>query len=200
MRSRQLGATVAVLPRIVGLGPPAWAAAGGLAVVAFASRPGNIALHLRVAAMAVAAATAILLDDDAAVTLAPSPTALPVRRSFRLAVVTVAVGGWWAAMLAVATARTAHLPAAALTTEVVALTAIAVAAALAVQRLAGDGRSGATGGIVVVAWFALSFLRISGVPAVPSPLDPDGPARLLLVAAAAGAAALLLSRDPARRR
>lgn len=201
LRLPRLHATAVVLPRVVSFAPLACVAAVGVVVVGFTTGgDGALVSRTRMAAMLVAATSAALLDDAAAVTLAPSPTPLVARRSFRIAIIGALVATWWSLTLVIASLRTTDLPAAALTREVIVLTAIAIVGALAAQRWSTDGQGGSAGGLAAIGWFVLSFLpRVRRVPLPPNALDPQSTGQLTAVTIVAVVAALALSRDPAAR-
>lgn len=197
LRAQQFGATVLALPNLVSLAPMASVGLAGVVIVALVSSPAGVVLHARVAGVAVAAAAAGLLDDTAAATLAPSPTPLLTRRSFRIAIAGVTTGAWWAVMLVAAAGRGTGVPAA-VTCELVLLLALSVLGAVLVQRGGGDGCSGAAGGLLAVGWFVLPFLpRPAWVPSPPNPLDPGAAGPLVALALLATAATVLLSLDRA---
>lgn len=199
LRRHQLAATAMVLPGIVVVTPVASIGLAAVLVVVAVSSPASLVLHARVAGAAVAAASAGLLDDPASSTLASSPVPLLVRRSFRLALIGVALAGWWAVMIGVAEVRGGGLPVVETTRELVLLAAIACAGAFAVQGWTGEG-DGRAGGLLALAWFALSFLPLPRGPLPPDALDPRAGGVLSLAVVLAVAIAVALSRDPAGAR
>ena len=102
VRGRQASALAGTSARVLKWRPLGQVMLAALAFVAIGSRAG-VALRLSIASAAVAAASGFLLDDPAAVTLAASPTSLPLRRLQRVSVVAAAVGLWWAAVAVLAT-------------------------------------------------------------------------------------------------
>lgn len=197
MRLRRVADVVAAVP----LGAPwsSMAAVGGagLLLVGLANG-GSATLRLRMSAVAVAAATAWLLDDPATATLASSPTPLVARRGIRMALAASFVAGWWAVATVLAGVRVQDLPVAALGREVALLAALAALGAVAAQRLSGDGRGGTAGAVVAIGWFALSFLpRLGALPLPPDPLRPGSAGPLLTCLVATMGLVLLLSADPA---
>lgn len=192
-------AVVAPLVRVVSLQPLGWAMAGGLMLVSVGDG-GSGALRLSAAGAAVAAATAFVLDDPAAPTLAGSPTTLRVRRSHRIACAAVAMALWWMVVVNVATARAGGLPLRGRALELTVLAAVALAVS-AGAATTGD-RTG--GGVAGAACSAVCFVSTFLPPAwwLPFPADPGGPGatrRLLVLLALAAAVLAWMSRDPARR-
>ncbi len=201
VKLRQLPAMVAVVPAVTQWGAVVAAVTGGLLLVATAGAdPGSVVFKLRLSGLAVAATTAGLLDDTAAVTLASSPMPLVARRMVRIALVAAVALSWWVVGAAAAGSAIGAGQAPALLRELVVLTALAALGSIAVQRWSADGR-GATGALLAIGWFALSFLPpVGAVPLPPEPLDPASAGALTVVVAVVVGLALLLSRDPASPR
>lgn len=193
---------VAVVPAITSCGTVLAAGAAGLLLVGFAGGdPGGVVFKLRLAGAAVAATTAVLLDDPATETLASSPVPLVVRRGIRVALAAAFVALWWAVAAGVAGGAVGAEIAPALIREVAVLVALAVLGSVTAQRWSSDGRGGACGALAVLGWFALSFLpRVGAVPLPPQPLQPGAAVPLAAVALLAAGLTLLLSRDPAAAR
>jgi hypothetical protein len=195
LRRHQLAATAAALPGMVFLTPLASIGLTAALVVLAVSSPASLVLHARVAGAAVAAASAGLLDDPASATLASSPAPLLVRRSFRFVAIGVVLAGWWVVMIGIVEVRGGGLPLVETTRELVLLAAIASVGAILVQRGSGEG-DGRAGGLLALAWFAVSFLPLPGWLLPPDALDPGGGPVLTLAVLLAVAAAVGLSRDP----
>jgi len=193
-------AIVAPMVRVVSLAPLGWAMAGGMALVSVGSRSG-VALRLTIAGAAVAAATAFLLDDPAAATLAGSPTPLRARRWHRIAVAAVGVPLWWTAAVTVAIARTGGLPLRGRALELTVLVAVALAVSSGAATTGDRTGGGVAGAACSVAGFASTLLPPRWW--LPFPTDPGGSGatpRLAVILALAVAVLTWTTRDPARRR
>ena len=172
----------------------------GLAFVAVGTRA-SVQTRLSIAGAGVAATSAFLLDDQAAITLAASPTSLPTRRFRRVAAAALIVALWWLAAVAVAIIRIGSFPLAGRALQLSMLVAVALAAS-AVAAAVGDRTSGGIAGAACcMVVYATTYLPPQGW--LPLPTHPDAPgATLRLLLAIVGALAVLahMSRDPAERR
>ena len=99
---------------------------------------GPVVLELRLAAVALAAGAAFVLDDPAAETIAASPTPLLFRNLLRAALALPSVAVLWVLLLLYADAA----PAWALTLELAAMLAATLAIAALAAPLVPDGRGG----------------------------------------------------------
>ena len=199
-RVRQLPPLVRPAIKVLSWQPMARLMTGGTAFVTIGSRAG-VPLRLSVAAAGVAATSAFLLDDHATVTLASSPTSLPVRRLQRVIVAALIVGSWWAGTVALATNRTGGFPVAGRTLELSMLVAIALAASAAATTVGDRTTGGIAGAAATIAAYTTTFLPPQ--PWLPLPTHPDAPGATLRLVAALGCATAILvhtSRDPATRR
>ncbi len=172
----------------------------GLAFVAIGSQAGA-QLRMSIAAAGVAACSAFLLDDHAAVTLAASPTSLPVRRLHRVTVAAVAVGLWWVAAVTLATNRAGSFPIVGRALGLCVLVTIALAASAVASSVGDRTTGGIAGAACSIAAYATTFLPPQ--PWLPLPAHPDAPGatpRLLATLACALAVLAYASRDPATRR
>lgn len=140
------------------------------------------------------------IDDPAAETVAPSPTALAQRRARSAAIVCVVVASVWVAIAAmVATSEIQHFPTYDIAIELAALASIGLATSAFVQR-----RTSAPGGptaalVVLVGPVFMAGVVFRDVQVFPS-LVPgqDLRERWVWLAVAAGASLAHLSRDPGR--
>ena len=140
------------------------------------------------------------IDDPAAETVAPSPTALAQRRARSAAIVCVVVASVWVAIAAmVATSEIQHFPTYDIAIELAALASIGLATSAFVQR-----RTSAPGGptaalVVLVGPVFMAGVVFRDVQVFPS-LVPgqDLRERWVWLAVAAGASIAHLSRDPGR--
>jgi len=211
-------AALAVRPvvRSVRWAPLAGAAVGGVVLVWLMGpdrpSPSTSLSSLRLAAFVLCAGAAFALDDQAADTLAPSPTPLLARRVLRLALVVAAAGLLWAALIATAMvaapAGQGPIPAAAATLEVAALLAFTLGAAVVAGRWAPHGLGGLAGGPALTLAVLGAYMAQMRWPRHLTffPFGPDDPAwvaahqRLSVVLAVALAVLVAESLDPARRR
>ena len=99
---------------------------------------GPVVLELRLAAVALAAGAAFVLDDPAAETIAASPTPLLFRNLLRAALALPLVAALWTVLLLYADVA----PAWALTLELAAMLAATLAIAALAAPLVPDGRGG----------------------------------------------------------
>lgn len=194
------GATARAVRWSVPLG--SWLAVGLLLTLADdqLARPGSALTVVRgVAVMAVLGAV-FLLDDDAGVTVASSPTSLVWRRVPRVLLAVAVVAVPWAAALWRLDGHGTHLPVAGLTLELTALLALALGAATVAQRRLPDPA------VVVAPVVAFGVLSASRLPLPLALITPPGPlwaeahtrwTALLLMAIAA---LWWSSRDPATAR
>ena len=198
-RFRQLPPLARPAIKIVNWQPAARLMVVGVAFVAIGSQAG-VQQRLSIAAAGVAASSAFLLDDHAAVTLASSPTSLPIRRLHRVTVAALAVGLWWVVAVTIATNRTGSFPIVGRALELSVLVAIALAAS-AIASTVGDRTTGGIAGAACsIACYATTFLPPQQW--LPLPAHPDAPGatpRLLASLACAMAVLAYISRDPATR-
>ena len=192
------GAVSRWMPAIVSWQPLGWVMIGSTVLVTLGDR-GDAPSRLSIAGAAVAAATAFLLDDPAAATLAPSPTPLHVRRLHRMLIAAAIVPLWWAATVSLAADRVAGLFVRGLALELTVLTFVALAgSAAASARHPTDG--GIVGAVCSIACFASTFLPPRWwLPFPGDPTGPGAPQRLTAILACAIALLVWSSRDPARR-
>lgn len=185
--------------KVVNWQPTARLMIAGLAFVTIGSQAG-VPLRLSIAGAGVAATSAFLLDDTAAVTLASSPTSLPIRCLHRIIVAALAVSLWWVAAVALATNRTGRYPVAGQALELSVLVALALAGSALASTIGDRTTGGIAGAACSIACYATTFLPPQ--PWLPFPADPDGPRatpRLLAVLLFATAVLVYSSRDPAKR-
>jgi hypothetical protein len=164
--------------------------------------PGTALRLLRTIAVLLAVGAAFVLDDDAGVTVASSPTPLWWRRALRYVTAVAVVLPAWAGVLAYAGARRPELPVARLTLELAALVILGFAFAAATIRWwgvpdPGLGAALAIGGVTLAAALAPASLQVFTTPGSAS-WQPSTIrwAVLLLVAITVLVAA---TRDPAVR-
>ena len=156
---------------------------------------------LSVAAAAVAAVTAHVLDDPASVTFESSPTTLLRRRTHRVALALPLVGVWWALAITAVSRSNGHLPLAAHTLQLIALLAVGLAGASVAANVIGDrARGGTAGAVAVVVCFGTAFLPERALQLLPSdPAAPGAARRLLVILALALVIQAGSSIDPAER-
>lgn len=173
--------------------------------------PATLLGLLRLGGILLAAGSAFFLDDDAAETVACSPTSLAARRGLRLVVLVGVFAVLWGLLLGVASASAAAgvggLPIAGATLEVAGMLAFALAAAAVAGRWAADERGGVAAGPALTLLVLGAYLGQMRWPRYVTlfPVGPGdaswAPARLrwavLLWLSAAVVA--LTSADPARR-
>ena len=167
--------------------------------LALAARPSG--LLLSTASAAVAATTAHVLDDPAAVTLQSSPSTLLRRRAWRVVLAVPVVAVWWVLAIAIVSRSPAHPPLAEHTLQLVALSAVGLAGACTAAMIVGDGtRGGTAGALGVIACFGTAFRPARSLQLVPiDPAAPGAARRLIVVLAVALVMQLGSSIDPARR-
>ncbi len=200
VRGRQASALARPSARVLKWQPVGHVMLAALALVAIGSRAG-VALRLSIAGAAVAAASAFLLDDPAAVTLAASPISLPRRRLQRVAAVAVAVGLWWAAAATIASHLGGGFPLRGRSLELSVFVAVALAASATASTLGDRTVGGIAGAVSAAGCYALTLLPPQTW--LPWPAHPDAPgatSRWLVVLAVAIAVLAWASRDPAHRR
>ncbi len=186
--------------RVVSWQPLVYMMLAGILIVASGNRA-SVHLRLSIASAAVAAATAFLLDDSAAVTLAASPMSLPLRRLQRVTVGALAVGLWWAAAIAVTTHLAGGFPLRGRALELSVYVAVATAVSATASTMGDRTAGGIAGALFSMACFGTTFLPSRTW--LPLPAHPDAPgamSRLLAVLACAIAVLAWMSRDPADRR
>ena len=203
VRRRQAPALAARLPMVSTWQPAAAVAVVGLLVMVGAPAVGgDPVMRLRSSVVAMAAALSFVLDDRAAVTLAPSPLTLLERRALRVGVVTPLVAAWWIGLLLLLSIRrTPPLPPTSMVLfELVMYSAIGLAAAVWSQRRSDDGSGGVAGAVVVAVLYLTAVARMPQW--WPLALATNGmvPARLQLVLVVALAALVAGSLEPGRRR
>ena len=186
--------------RVMSWQPLVYVMVAGILIVASGNRAG-VHLRLSIAGAAVAAATAFLLDDSAAVTLAASPTSLSLRRLQRVTVAALAVGLWWAAAIAVTTHLVGGFPLRGRALELSVFVAVATAVSATASTMGDRTAGGIAGALFSMAGFATTFLPSrTWLPLPPNPDAPGATSRLLAVLFCAIAVLAWVSRDPARRR
>ncbi|MEO6653738.1 MAG: hypothetical protein ABIP17_13890 [Ilumatobacteraceae bacterium] len=156
--------------------------------------------RLSMAGVAVAAASAFVLDDTAAITLAAVPTSLPVRRFWRVAATVVAITLWWSAAVAVATHRVGSFPLRGRALELIVFVTTALAVSAIASTVGDRIEGGIAGAVIVGVCYGLTLLPPWRW--LPFPAHPDAAgAHMRLLMILAGALTLLTwaSRDPARR-
>jgi hypothetical protein len=199
LRLRQVTALARPAARAVSWQPQARMMVAGIGVVALGSRAG-VMTRLSVASAAVAATTAFMLDDPAAVTLAASPTSLPVRCLQRACAAVLGTGLWWAAAAALAEHRVGDLPLGPLTLEFAMFVTVAMAASAAAATMGDRTGGGIPGATFTLVCFATTYLPPrSWLPFPAEPGAPGAPARLVAVLAIAVTVLFVMSRDPASR-
>ena len=171
----------------------------GLAFVAVGSRA-EVQARLSIACVSVAATSAFLLDDQAAITLAASPTSLPARRLHRVAVASIGVGLWWLVAVAVAAIRVGGFPFTGRALQLGMLVAVALAASAVAARVGDRTSGGIAGAACCMVVYATTYLPPRRWRPLPSHPDAPGATPQHLVALASALAVLAyMSRDPAAR-
>jgi hypothetical protein len=208
MRLAQVRPLVAPLRRAVVWSPVVLVGLIGLVVLEVSLRTtddaGALLARLRLCGVGLAAALAFVVDDDAALTLAPSPTALLARRAQRiLAGVALAAASWllMAVRVGVFDPGRSWRVAGGLALETATYLVVALAAASLATRVAPDGFGGATGAMVVFVLYLGSVLvppRYAPLPA--NPFARGATTRLAWDLALTFALLVWASQDPARRR
>jgi hypothetical protein len=203
VRRRQVPVLAARLPTVSTWQPAAAVAVIGLVVIiSTPSVGGDPLMRLRLSAIGMAAALAFVLDDRAAVTLAPSPLTLLERRALRVGVVIPIVAAWWASLLVLLSVRSSQpVPATSMVLlELVMYSAIGLAGAVWSQRRSDDGSGGVAGAVLVTVLFLSASLRMPEWWPLARTSSGMVPARLQLVLATAVVALVAGSLDPAGRR
>lgn len=199
-RVRQLPPLARLAVKILNWQPTARLMIAGIAFVTIGSQAG-VQMRLSIASAGVAASIAFWLDDHAAVTVASSPTSLPIRRLHRVTIAALAVGMWWVAVVTLATNRAGSFQIVGRALEISVLVAVALAASAVASTVGDHTTGGIAGAACSVASYATTFLPPQ--PWLPLPAYPDAPgATPRLLATLAGAMAVLVyaSRDPATRK
>lgn len=199
-RGRQAAALAGPAARVLNWQPLAQVMLAAIVFVTIGSRAG-VPLRLSIASAAVAASSAFLLDDPAAVTLAASPTSLPLRRLQRVAIAALAVGLWWTAAVAVTTHRAGGLPLQGRALELSMLLAVALAVSATTSTIGDRTAGGIAGAVFTIVCYAITYLPSQTW--LPLPTHPDTPGSttpLLAVLACALALLARASRDPAHQR
>ena len=214
-RLRVLGVAVRPLVRSLRWRPLVGAAVAAAVVVWLLSPddgdPAGLLGALRLGGFLLAAGAAFFLDDDAAETLACSPTSLRARRTLRLAVLGAVFAVLWALLVgmawALAHAGAGGVPIAALTLEVAGMLALSLAVAAVGARWAPDGRGGVAGGPALTLAMLAAYLGQMRWPRYVTlfPLAPGDPTwttahvRWAVLLAAAVTVVAITCADPARR-
>ena len=199
-RVRQIPPLARPAIKIVNWQPTARLMVAGLAFVTIGGQAG-VQMRLSIAAAGVVASSAFLLDDHAAVTLASSPTSLPIRRLHRVTVAALAVGLWSVAVGTIAANRAGSFPIVGRALELCVLVTIALAASAVASSVGDRTTGGIAGAACSIACYATTFLPPQ--PWLPLPAHPDAPGatpRLLATLACAMAVLVYSSRDPATRK
>lgn len=161
---------------------------------------------LRLAALALCVGVALLLDDDAAATVEPVPTRLLTRRAIRVGLAVPAAAAAWAALVAVAGARSVEsgaVPGRDLTIEFTALLAVTFAVASIGSRHAADGKGGVAAGPAVLALAGAAVITDRWLHLYPMANDPHWDAagrRWATILALAVVTLVWASLDPGRAR
>lgn len=162
------------------------------------SEAGVMAWRLRLASVALAATATFFFDDPAAVTLAPSPTPLLIRRMHRLIGLAAAVGGWWAATILLLHIRFDLDVPSNLLLEFAACAAVSISLAISATRWSGSHAPGMVGAVIAPAWFALGHIPRPDWLVIPP--APGAQASVFVsVICASVALATIASRDPCAR-
>lgn len=155
---------------------------------------------LLAASVIAGAGAGYALDDDAAVTLAPSPTSLARRRALRAVPVAAVLGLAWVSALALAALAGApsRPPVAVLAAELAASAGVAGALASAgrTDGPVSPGAGAAAGALLLMVGIAGMAMRVAWLPSFGGGADHG---RWWWVAAAGAAATAWSSRDPAAR-
>jgi len=196
---RRAIATARPMTMVVTWRPLALTIGVSICLVSLANRHG-MAMWLAISGAAIAAATAYVLDDPAAVTVAASPTSLPIRRAQRVAVAAAGAGVGWAVVVAVAIRRSEMIGTTPATLDFAVLVAVSMAvsgAAITMGDRTDGGIAGAVGSLACFA--AAAFLPRWWWLPLPR-YDAGGPGASVRVAALLAVATAVLahtSRDPA---
>lgn len=212
VRGRQTFLVLPHLLRSVRSGPLLAGAVASWLIVAHAglgdSEP-RLVKALRLAALAMCAGAAYLLDDPTEGTLGASPSPLSFRRGLKLLIGGLAIAGPWGSLLVLSDhmwpAGSPHeLPSAGLSLELVALGLAGLALASLLIRppnvpSAGPVASGLLAALWITAFWhpKLQQWMFGGVPG--DSAWADARLRWTAVAALAAGAILARARDPARR-
>ena len=198
-RWRQTIALARLSTRVVKWQPMAQVMLFATLFIILGSRAG-VLQRLSIAGVAVAAASAFVLDDSAAITLAAVPTSLPVRRFWRVVATIVAIALWWAAVVAAATHQVGDFPLRGRALELITFVIIALAVSAVASTVGDRIEGGIAGAVIVGVCYALTFLPPRRW--LPFPAHPDAAGaqtRLLILLAGAVAHLAWASSDPARR-
>ena len=213
VRGRALAQAAKASARVLPWGQLAGAAAVGMVFLVLL-RPkgadsGPPVGALRMAALLLAAAAGLCLDDRSEPTVAASPTTRMARRAVRLGVGMAPTAAAWAVLVAVAVVLTpSHsLPVAALTLEAAGMAAVGLAMAALAVPWAPDGLGGVASGPALLALLLGSYvasLRWQVFNMLP--VAPEDPAwmgahvRWAMLLALSLVTVLACSVDPARQR
>lgn len=163
-RVRQLGLLVRPTARVLGWGPPLWAAIPA-AVYVGTEAPGAFIDYrvqvLRIGALLLCLGSAFILDDPTEETIGHVPMPLVLRRGLRVLLLAPFLAGAWTALVLiagrVATKDGGPLPAGDLTLEAATLLVIALCAACLAARFTSDRLGGVVGAPIVLACVALAM-------------------------------------------
>lgn len=199
-RFRQLPPLARPAIKILNWQPTARLMVAGIAYVTIGSQAG-VQMRMSIASAGVAASSAFWLDDHAAVTIASSPTSLPIRRLHRITIAAVVVGLWSVAAVTIAANRGGSFPIVGRALELSVLVTIALAASAVASTVGDRTIGGIAGAACSIACYATTFLPPQ--PWLPLPAHPDTPdaaPRLLATLACTMVALAYSSRDPAIRK
>jgi hypothetical protein len=208
-RVRQLPLLLRPTARVVGWGPPLWAAIPA-AFYVWTEAPGEFVDYrvqvLRFGALLLCMASAFILDDPTEETIGHVPTPLLLRRGLRVALVLPFLALVWVGLVLLAGHVTIKqggpLPVGDLTIEAATMLAIALCAACVGARLTSDRLGGVVAAPIVLACVALAmFLPPHNKLLVPSVSDPrwDRVHDLWMFALiGCGVLFLLVNRSPGR--
>ena len=154
--------------------------------------------RLPFAAVAVAAALAGAIDDEARATMAASPTSLLSRRLARSLLLVVLAALWWAALLWFTALRSpGSVMVKGRSLEATALAALALAVSAFAHRWSVDGKGAPAGAAAAAVSFAsIQLIHYSWWPLRP-PGTPGANPRIAVLLLCAVAAFTAQSKDPA---
>lgn len=161
---------------------------------------GSALVLVRMIAVLLAIGAVFVLDDDAAVTVAASPTPLSWRRALRYGAAAVLLLPAWAGVLVYAQARQPELPAMRLTLELATLALLGLAFAAAATRWWGVSDPGMGAALVVLGVSLAGALAPSPLALFTSPgAEAWQPSTIRWTSLLLGAVSLLAvaTRDPA---
>lgn len=163
-RLRQLALLVRPTARVLGWGPPLWAAIPAALYVG-TEAPGAFVDYrvqvLRIAAVLLCMGSAFILDDPTEDTIGHVPTPLVLRRGLRVMLLLPFLTVAWAGLVLlagrVATRDSGSLPVGDLTLEAATLLVIALTAACVGARFTSDRLGGVVGAPILLACVALAM-------------------------------------------